>query len=103
MSREIVVTDAPERTQYEITVDGTRAGFAHYVLRGGRRYFVHTEIDPAFEGQGLGSILAKEALDAARTSGEPIVPLCPFIAGYVERHPEYDDLVDRPLYEEMTR
>ena len=56
--------------------------------------FTHTEIDDAFEGQGLGSTLAKAALADAREHGLRVVPLCPFIAGYIKKHPEYTDLVD---------
>jgi predicted GNAT family acetyltransferase len=58
---------------------------------------VHTEIDPAFEGKGLGSALAAGALDAERALGEPVVPLCPFIRSYIDRHPDYADLVDREM------
>jgi uncharacterized protein len=88
------VTDNPERERFEISVDGQRAGFVQYLRRGGRLIFFHTEIDPAYEGQGLGSALAKGALDAARADGEPVVPLCSFIGGWIDRHPDYDDLVD---------
>jgi predicted GNAT family acetyltransferase len=91
--REVV--DAPDAHRYEIRVGGELAGFAVYHRRGGRAYFVHTEIDPAFEGKGLGSSLAKGALDAERARGELIVPLCPFIRSYIDRHPETADLVDR--------
>ena len=91
------VRDAPDAHRYEILVDGAVAGFAVYHRRGGRAYFVHTEIDPAFEGRGLGSELAKRALDAERDRGEPIIPLCPFIRGYIDRHPDFADLVDRDL------
>jgi predicted GNAT family acetyltransferase len=88
------VVDVPDRDRFEITVDDAPAGFAQYIRRGGRIVFVHTEIDPAFEGQGLGSKLAAGALDAVKAAGEPVVPLCPFIARFIERHPEYADLVD---------
>ncbi len=83
-----------DRSRYEILVDGEVAGFAQYVMRGGRIVFVHTEIDDAYEGKGVGSELAKGALDDVRSRGLPVLPLCPFIAGYIERHPEYQDLVD---------
>lgn len=59
--------------------------------------FVHTEVDQHFEGRGLGSKLAARALDAARRAGERVVPLCPFIASYLERHPEYAAVVDDEL------
>lgn len=97
MAEVIEVTDAPDRSRFEITVDGELAGFAHYVRKGGRIVFVHTEIDDRFEGRGLGSRLAAGALAAARRAGEPVVPLCPFIASYIERHTEEQDLVDEEL------
>ena len=93
----VEVHDNPAKDRFEIHADGTLAGFAQYVRRRGRMIFVHTEIDPAFEGRGLGSKLAGAALDAARASGDRVVPLCPFIAQYIDRHPEYTDLVDHDL------
>jgi predicted GNAT family acetyltransferase len=95
------VRDDGERRRFEVVVDGEVAGFAQYLRRGGRIIFVHTEIDPAYEGRGLGSALARGALDATRQAGEPVVPLCPFIAAYIERHEEYADLVDRDLLERL--
>ena len=97
------VRDAPDAHRYEILVDGELAGFAIYQRRGGRTYFVHTEIDPAFEGKGLGSTLAKGALDAERDRAEPIIPLCPFIRRYIDRHPDYADLVDQDLLARIDR
>ena len=91
------VDDNPSLLRFEIHDDGKLAGFAQYVRRPGRIFFVHTEIDPAFEGRGLGSQLAAGALAATRGTGERVVPLCPFIAQYIERHPEYGDLVDHDL------
>lgn len=93
MSVEIVPNPAQDR--FEIHVDGQKAGQAEYVRRGDLVIFTHTEIDDAYGGQGLGSQLARGALDAVRAAGDPIVPLCPFIAGYIGKHPEYEDLVDR--------
>ena len=93
-SRTVEVTANPGEHRYEIRVDGEKAGHSEYVRKGDLVIFTHTEIDPAFEGQGLGSQLARGALDAVRAAGDPIVPLCPFIDGYIAKHPEYDDLVD---------
>jgi uncharacterized protein len=87
------VVDNPERNRYEMHVDGTLAGFAAYRRLGGIATFTHTEIEPAFEGQGLGSVLARSALDQVRGAGEQVVPQCPFIATYIRRHREYVDLV----------
>ena len=80
--------------RYEIWADSELAGYARYVPRTGRIAFVHTEIHDSYEGLGLGSQLAREALDDARARGLMVEPFCPFIAGYVERHlDEYQDLV----------
>jgi predicted GNAT family acetyltransferase len=92
------VVDVPERHRFEVRVDDEVAGYAVYHRRGGRLLFVHTEIDPSHEGEGLGSTLARGALDAARAEGAPVVPLCPFIAGWIERHEDYADLVDAEAY-----
>lgn len=87
------VVDNLDQQRYEIHVDGALAGFAVYHRQSGVVRFSHTEVDPAYEGQGLGSVLARSALDETRRNGEQIVPLCPFIAGYIRRHPQYVDLV----------
>ena len=97
----VEVHDNPAEVRFEIRDDGKLAGFARYVRRPGRIFFVHTEIDPAFEGRGLGGQLASAALDAARTTGERIVPLCSFVAKFVERHPEYADIVDHELMAQL--
>jgi predicted GNAT family acetyltransferase len=99
----IEVVPVPEDRRFEIRVDGVRAGHTEYVRKGGLVIFTHTEIDPAFEGRGLGSRLARGALDAVRAEGAPIVPLCPFVAGYIEKHPEYDDLVDHECLDFLER
>ena len=93
----VEVTDNVDSERYEVRLDGELAGFAQYVRRGGRTLFVHTEIDPAFGGHGLGSKLAAGALDAERAAGTPVVPLCSFIRSYIDRHPDYVDLVDQDL------
>jgi predicted GNAT family acetyltransferase len=89
----IEVRDEPARHRYEVMVDGEPAGFTAYRLRPGRLTFLHTEIDDRFEGRGVGSSLARSVLDDARRRGLLVTPMCPFIAGYIQRHPEYLDLV----------
>src|SRR5262245_38319999 len=90
----ITVQDAPERHRYEVTVDGDLAGFAVYEDRAdGVRVFTHSEVSDAYEGRGVGSALARGALDEVRGSGRRLVPRCPFIAAFVRRHAEYQDLV----------
>ena len=89
----IEIRDNSELGRYEILDGGQLAGFADYRLRGGRLIFPHAEIDPEHQGAGLGSRLARFALDDARARQLTIVPLCPFIASYVDSHPEYLDMV----------
>jgi predicted GNAT family acetyltransferase len=88
-----VVNDV-ERQRYEISSDGALAGCAFYTSAPGRVVFVHTEIDQAYEGQGLGSRLVKAALDDVRRHNNTVVPRCPFFAAYIRRHPDYLDLVE---------
>ncbi|MBA3907404.1 MAG: N-acetyltransferase [Pseudonocardiales bacterium] len=89
----VEVVDAPERSRFEISVDGVLAGSAYYVLRPGRITFTHTEIDDAYGGRGLGGQLARAALDAARTRRLAVRPDCPFIKGWIAKHPDYAELV----------
>jgi predicted GNAT family acetyltransferase len=98
---EFGVQDARDRDRYEIRLGGELAGFAQYVRRGGRTFFVHTEIDPRFEGKGLGSKLAAGALAAERDAGTKIVPLCPFIRSYIDRHPDEMGNVDHELLDHI--
>ena len=87
------VVDVPEASRFEIRFDDRRAGLAAYRLEPGLIVFTHTDIDPAHEGQGLGSVLVRAALDAARERGLSVRAQCPFVRGYLARHPEYRDLV----------
>jgi uncharacterized protein len=91
---DVVVTDDLERSRFEVRVDGELAGFAEYRRRPELIAFVHTLIDPRFEGHGLGGRLVRAALDDARAEGLDVLPFCPFVRGYIASHPaEYLDLV----------
>src|SRR3954451_24471684 len=89
----IVVSDDPERERYEIQVGGEPAGFVQYKAKPGQIALPHTEIDDRFEGQGLGGKLVSFALDDARERELAVLPFCPFVRGYIQRHREYVDLV----------
>jgi len=89
----VVVTHARANSRYEITTGGAPAGFLNYRQKPGQLELVHTEIDPQYEGQGLAAQLVRGALDDARASGHKIVPSCSYVAKFVERHPDYQDLV----------
>lgn len=91
----IEVHDVPDEKHFVAVVDGTPAGKAVYIRTPDLIVFTHTEVDRAFEGKGVGSALARAALDQARAWGLPVLPLCPFIKGYIERHREYVDVVYR--------
>jgi predicted GNAT family acetyltransferase len=91
---EPTVTDAPEDSRYEIR-DGDRLlGLAAYERQGNRVVFTHTEVEDDEEHSGLGSRLVRAALDDVRGHGRTVVPRCSFVRGWIERHPEYRDLVD---------
>jgi predicted GNAT family acetyltransferase len=84
----------PRAYRYELWADGEMAGYTQYVLRSRQIAFLHTEVYESFEGMGLGGRLARAALDDVRARGLMVVPFCPFIADFVERHiDEYGDLV----------
>ncbi|PWN02179.1 GNAT family N-acetyltransferase [Nocardioides silvaticus] len=88
------VTNNAEQNRFEIhTADGRLAGFAEYVERDGVREFTHTVVDDEFEGQGIGSGLARAALDQTRADGLKVVATCPFIKGWIDKHPDHQDLL----------
>lgn len=87
------VADNPGQTRFEIRVGGRLAGHADYRRRPGLIAFIHTEVDPELEGQGLGSDLIKAALDQVQEQGLEVLPFCPFVNAFIKRNPEYLDLV----------
>ncbi len=90
---EAEVVDVPQASRYELRLGGRLIGLAAYHRRNGRIAFTHTEVDESCEGRGFGSRLAAVALENAHRQGLEVVPLCPFIAHYIERHPDYEQLV----------
>ena len=93
MGEQVEVHRNDENHHYEATLDGKVVGFVRFRHRPGQVILIHTETEDAYEGRGIGSALARGALDDVRARGEKAVLKCPFIASYVERHPEYQDLV----------
>lgn len=82
-----VILDNPAQLRFEATLGGERAGFAAYELSSGTIVFTHTEVDPSFEGRGVGGALAEFAVAQARSRDLNVVAQCPFIQGWLERHP----------------
>ena len=95
MPGDFTVRDNPAELRYEILADGELLGLIRYRVEPGIVVLIHTEVDEAAEGRGVGSRLVKGALDDIRARGLGLVPLCPFVAAYLRRHPEYADLVVR--------
>jgi len=81
-----------ELHRFELDADGSTA-VSYYQLAPGVITFTHTEVPPALEGRGIGSRLARGALEFARAQGLKIVPKCPFIGAYVAKHPEFGNLL----------
>jgi len=93
---DIQVTNNTELSRYEAHLDGELAGFAEYHLRASSIVFTHTEVDPAFEGHGIGGAIVRQSLDQIRSAGVyDVVPLCPFYKAWLEKHPDYQDLIHR--------
>jgi predicted GNAT family acetyltransferase len=93
---EVEVRDNPNDSRFEAYVDGALAGFSVYVVSHGTLNFVHTEVDDAYEGQGIGSVLVRQSLDQLRDRGDVrVTASCPFVRTWLRRHPEYQDLTRR--------
>jgi hypothetical protein len=98
---DIVVSNNEAARQYEIHIDGELAGLTTYVIQDDRVVFRHAEVYPKWEGRGIGSRLARGALDDTIARGQVITPLCPFIAEYISRHPSYLPHVDEVHRQEI--
>jgi len=92
MSSEITVTNNTSAHRYEIELEGHIA-LLEYIVRGNVIAFNHTETPEELRGRGLAAILTKHALDAARAAGQKVIPQCSYVDSYINKHPEYADLV----------
>jgi uncharacterized protein len=91
-SSQLIVRDNPDESRFEaVDESGVVAGFSAYRRFDDRVVFTHTEVDPAFEGHGVGSVLVRGALDAVRADGLRVVAQCPFVRSWIRKHPEYAD------------
>jgi predicted GNAT family acetyltransferase len=92
MPDPITVNNNETAHRFEAVVDGHTA-FIDYKQRGDALILIHAEVPAALEGRGVGSALAHRAFEHARSARLKVVPYCSFVAGYLKRHPEYNDLV----------
>ena len=86
------VRDNTELHRFELALDD-RTAFSQYKLAPGTIIFMHTEVPKELEGHGIGSRLVRGELDVARARGLKVVARCPFVAAYIKKHPEYQDLL----------
>ena len=92
----ITVIEVPERERFEARDEaGEVAGVLTYQLTGSIIAYTHTKVDPRFEGQGVGSALVRAAMDDARGKNRTVVPICPFVSDWLDKHPDYEKLVAR--------
>lgn len=80
-----------ERNCYEMSVRNQRC-VAEYVMNDGRMVFTHTFVPPGLRGQGIAEKIIRFALDDARAMGLKVTPVCSYVARFIDRHPEYQDL-----------
>jgi predicted GNAT family acetyltransferase len=93
---DVEVRDNPEEHRFEAYADGKLAGFSTYDLTDGEITILHTEVDDAFEGRGVGSALVRRMLDLIRADSElKVTVLCPFVNAWLRRHPDYRELTRR--------
>lgn len=90
---DVVVRDAPAHRRFEVVVGGEVAGYAQYRLVGENLAVLHTVIDDAYEGRGLGSRLVREVLQQVSDRGLGLLPYCPFVKAYLQRHRDLVSLV----------
>lgn len=95
-------TVTTEDGRYTIAVDGKTVGLADFADRENQRVFYHTEIDPAYGGRGLATILIEEALNNARSEGKRVVPVCSMVVTVLKKHPEFDGITD-PVTADVRR
>lgn len=87
------VVNNPEKSRYELHVEGEVVGVADYSVVGDQVILPHTEIDRRRRGHGLGAVLVRGALEDVRATGRTVVPSCWYVAQYIDQHPEFGDLV----------
>ncbi len=91
---DLIISDEPDQQRYVARRDGELVGLIAYQVDGTVITMVHTEVLPAYEGQGVAGRLARYALDDTRQRGRHVRPVCPYVDAWIKRHPDYADLVE---------
>jgi predicted GNAT family acetyltransferase len=99
------IRDVPERHRYEARLGegGRLAALISYELSETWMALLHTEVQDGFEGQGIGSHLVQWVIDDLRSRGLSLIPRCPFVVAWLERHPEQHDVLSHPLHSGTPR
>jgi predicted GNAT family acetyltransferase len=100
VAERIEVADAPDLERYELSVDGQVVGFTSYRARPGLIALLHTEVEERLQGRGLADRLIRFALEDARARELEVLPFCPFVKAFIERHREFEALVPQ-IYREQ--
>ena len=90
---DVALRDNAAAHRFELHTGGKLAAYSEYNLLSNAVLFTHTEVLPEYEGRGFGSQIARYALDDVRGRGLGVIPVCQFIAGFLRKHPDYQDLV----------
>jgi len=99
----VTIRKNPENERYVAEIEGAIVAYTVYHIRhGGIYFFVHTEIEEGYKGKGIGAQLVREALDDVRQLGGTVVPLCPYVAAFIGKNPQYDDLVNHHIFDRIA-
>ncbi|MBZ0296524.1 MAG: N-acetyltransferase [Anaerolineae bacterium] len=90
-SDQLEIKHNPDEHRFEVMLDG-KIAMVQYMIAGKNIIFTHTEVPPEFEGLGIGNKMAHVALEYAQAEGYKVQAICPFIAAYIRRHPEYQSI-----------
>lgn len=94
---KIPLIDNHEKKEFELCVEGQIAKIEYVKTKTNKIYLTHTEVPPELEGMGEGNAIVKKVLDKIRRDKIPLVPMCPFVAAYIKRYPDYMDLLDEGI------
>ncbi|HET7901468.1 MAG TPA: GNAT family N-acetyltransferase [Candidatus Nanopelagicales bacterium] len=90
---DVEIVDVPDDARWEARLGDVVTGFADYRREGAVVEFTHAEVQPEYEGRGIAGAIARTSLDAARAAGLRVIAGCPFYAGWIAQHPDYQDLL----------